>query len=333
MQKLNLNGKALRHLIALSCALVCLVGFSPIAKAATATFHFAQVGSSFSAALLGDDPLIGKEVISARIYLDVESFPGSDAANFFTDISFPIEPFPGNTNALVLLGVDLGWSGSGTFHYFEETTRFNGVFGAFRYGGETPGENFDGVILDTSRIEFDYLDDGGGELALESAVSRKTHERKGPFDVNLPLTGEVGVESRSGPGEIVFTFSNTVSLIGGATSSCGKVGKTRIDSGDAHMVTVDLREIPCNRDEVTVTLTGVTDEVGNILDNASVTFGVLFGDVNGNGTVDAVDSAAAREFQGKQVNSVNFRADLNLDGRINNRDFDLVKRFQGDRLP
>ncbi len=153
----------------------------------TATFTFAPVGSSFSAFLPSDSPLIGKQIVSARIYLDVESFEGSDAANFFTDISFPIVPDPGNTNALVLIGSDLGWSGSGTFHYFEETTGFNGVFVSARYGGETPGENFDGVLLNTSRIEFDYVSDGGEDLTLVSAASRKTHGHIGDFDLELPL--------------------------------------------------------------------------------------------------------------------------------------------------
>ena len=333
MQKMAFQAGSWRNLVALVCGLVCLTGSSPLARAATATFNFAQVGTSFSAALLGDDPLIGKEVTTARIYLDVEIFPGSDAANFFTDISFPIEPFPGNTNALVLTGSELGWSGAGTFHYFEETTRFNGIFAAFRYGGETPGENFDGMILSTSRIEFDYIDEGGGELSLESAVSRKTHDRKGAFDVDLPLDGAIGIESRTGPGEIVFTFNNAVSTVAGATSSCGQAGKPVIDPADAHVVTVQLREIPCNRDEATVTLAGVMDEDGNTLDAATVSFGVLFGDVNGDGRVDAADSAAARKFQGSQVNSGNFRADLDIDGRINNRDLDLVKRFRGDSLP
>jgi len=167
-----------RPLSVISAAVLLAVAAS--ASAETATFNFAQVGSSYSAVLFGDDPLVGKKITSARIYLDVESFPGSDAANFYTDNSFPIEPDPGNTNAIVLVGADLGWSGSGTFHYFEETTRFNGTFIAARYGGETTGENFDGTVLDTSRIEFDYIDDGG-DLSLQKVVSRKDHSQR--FDV------------------------------------------------------------------------------------------------------------------------------------------------------
>lgn len=127
------------------------------AYADTATFLFAQVGGSYLAFFPPDNPAIGKEVVSARIYLDVESFPGSDAANFFTDIAFPIQPFDGNENGFALLGDDAGWSGAGVFHYFEETTRFNGTFITTRFGAETPGEDFDGVILEGSRIEFDYV--------------------------------------------------------------------------------------------------------------------------------------------------------------------------------
>lgn len=127
---------------------------APAARAEVATFHFASVGQSYSAFMPSDDPLVGQEIVLARIYLDVESFAGSDAANFFTDISFPIEPLPGGTSALALTGADLGWSGAGTFHYFVETTDFNGVFIPRRYGAETPGFDFDGRILDGSRIEF-----------------------------------------------------------------------------------------------------------------------------------------------------------------------------------
>ena len=134
----------------------CIAAF-PASAVEKALFHFAPVGSSFLAFLPPDSPLIGKEIIAARIFLDVQSDPGSDAANFFTDIALPISPFPGNENFLALTGSDLGWSGSGTFHFFEETKRFNGVFVVARYGGETPGEGFDGALLETSRIEFDYL--------------------------------------------------------------------------------------------------------------------------------------------------------------------------------
>ena len=149
----------------LATCLVCIASSQAVAYQ-TATFHFAPLGSSFLAFLPPESLLVGHQIISARIFLDVQSDPGSDAANFFTDIVFPIDPFSGNENALALSGSDLGWSGDGTFHFFEETTRFNGIFVVARYGGETPGENFDGVLLETSRIEFDYVPELGGTILL-----------------------------------------------------------------------------------------------------------------------------------------------------------------------
>ena len=334
MNKQSRSNRFLPGIFAVSCA-AALLGISSNAKAATATFTFAQVGSSFSAFLPADDPRVGKEITSARIYLDVESFPGSDAANFFTDLSFPIDPFPGNENAIVLVGSDLGWSGSGTFHYFEETTRFNGTFVSARYGGETPGENFDGVVLDTSRIEFDYIDSGGGELTLGSAASRKTHGHIGTFDLDLPLSGEIGIESRSanGKSEILFQFNNNVTAVGSATTTCGKLGKISVDPADSHNVLVRLNEIVCDQTEVTVTVNAITDDQGHTLDSASVTFGVLFGDVTADRVVDRADIVAAHAVKGQRTDSSNFRADITADGGINPRDLNEVRNFQGDALP
>ena len=334
MNKPELKRGTARNLFRM-CCVAAFLGIAASVTAETATFTFAPVGSSFSAFLPGDSPLIGKQIVSARIYLDVESFEGSDAANFFTDISFPIVPDPGNTNALVLVGSDLGWSGSGTFHFFEETTGFNGVFVSARYGGETPGENFDGVILDTSRIEFDYISDGGEDLTLENAASRKTHGHIGDFDLELPLSGDVGIESRSGNGksEIVLTFNNNVTGFASASSTCGKLGKIMVDPTDAHSVLVRLNEVVCNQAVVTVALTGVTDDQGHTLDSASVTFGVLFGDVTADGVVDDADIAAARAVEGQRTNDSNFRADITADGGINFRDVGEAKKYQGNALP
>lgn len=332
MNTANVRRQLARKFVAAG-GLAAWLGFASIAHAETATFHFAAVGTSFSAALPADSPLIGGEITSTRIYLDVESFPGSDAANFFTDISFPIDPFPGNESALVLVGVDLGWSGSGTFHHFEETARFNGIFSPFRYGGETPGENFDGLILDSSRIEFDYIPAGGGDLALTAAASRKTHDGAGAFEVDLPLTGTTGIENRGGKGEIVFTFNNPVTGAGTATSTCGTIGNIKVDPNDAHNLLVKFDGAACDQSIVTVTVNDVTDDQGHSLDSASVSFASLFGDVTADGSVDQADRAAVRAAVGQVLDNFNFRADINTDGRINDRDIGHVKKYLGDKLP
>jgi hypothetical protein len=303
-----------------------VLGFVSIAKAETATFTFAPVGGSFSAFIPPDSPLVGKEIVTARIYLDVESFPGSDAANFYTDILFPLVPFPGNVNWLVLLGTDLGWSGSGTFHYFEETTRFNGIFGAYRYGGETPGDGFQGQVLDTSRIEFDYISAG---LTLESSASRKTG-RAGSFDISLP-----GVDDRSDrtPDAIVFTFNNNVTGADSATTSCGTVGSVSIDPDDSHKLLVTFNGATCNAQNVTVTATNVHDDQGNTLASAETTVGMLIGDVNGDGRVDSGDIDSIQGHRGERTNAGHFRNDINVDGHINNRDVHEARSHMGQSLP
>ena len=138
-------------------AVTCRLLSPAIATADTVTFYFAPLGNAYSAAMFADDPLVGKQITAARVYLEVESFAGSDAANFFTDIVLPIDPFPGNSSVLVLAGSNLNWSGAGLFSHLEQTTRFNGTFVARRYGAETPGEDFLGVMSD-GRIELDVPD-------------------------------------------------------------------------------------------------------------------------------------------------------------------------------
>src|SRR5262245_37429929 len=113
-----------RQAIAIHLAAAALAG---IANADFATFFFAPVGNSYSAFLPPDDPIVGQEIIEARIFLFVDVTAG-DAAEFSTDILFPIEPFPGNDGALALTGADLNWSGTGHFEHTETTDRFNGTF-------------------------------------------------------------------------------------------------------------------------------------------------------------------------------------------------------------
>lgn len=129
----------------------------------TRTFLFAGVGISYTAIVLPDDPIVGREIVETRITLDV-SVTAGDAANFATDIALPIEPFPGNQNVLALFGSDIGWSGLGEFSYTETTDRFNGEFISTLYGAETFGVG--GAILSGSRIEVDYIVPAPGSAAL-----------------------------------------------------------------------------------------------------------------------------------------------------------------------
>src|SRR5207248_2712916 len=94
---------------------------------------------------------------------------------------------------------------------------------------------------------------------LISAVSRRIHGNAGTFDVDLPLTGNPGIECRSGGAngdyEIVFKFANTLTNVGSASVSngAGSVASGNIDPNDAHNFVINLTGVT-NTQTITVTL-------------------------------------------------------------------------------
>lgn len=112
-----------------------------------------------------------------RIYLNVESFTGSDAASFATDIGFPIKPPAGDLFVLALTGAEMGWAGPGIFQYRFETKDFNGTFISLGYGAETFSPTFDGRVLEGSRIEF-VTTPGPGSTTVVAIASTVTLRRR-----------------------------------------------------------------------------------------------------------------------------------------------------------
>ena len=102
----------------------------------------------------------------------------------------------------------------------------------------------------------------GSSLSLLGAESVKE-----VFAIDLPLTGTPGVECRSGGPQstftIDFTFNNNLTGVGNVTTSCGTVASSTIDGTDPHRFIVDLAGVTCNEEDVTVTLTNVTDDQSN----------------------------------------------------------------------
>jgi hypothetical protein len=169
----------------------------------------------------------------------------------------------------------------------------------------------------------------GSGLVLTSAASVK-----GGFGIDLPLTGAPGIEDRSGGAkgayEIDFTFNNTISSVGTTTTTCGNVSKATITG---NQVAVTLIGVDCNAEDVTVTLTDVMDSQSNNLSSASVTMGLLLGDVDANGTVNTSDFILVKADQGAATDDTNFREDLNANGAIDRNDAKLVRRANGTSLP
>jgi hypothetical protein len=170
-----------------------------------------------------------------------------------------------------------------------------------------------------------------------SAKSELIHGAAGPFDIDLPLyagaTGPGrGVECRSGSGgsyTIIFNFTNSVTAVGGVTSTCGTA--TAAIGTDNHQVLVSLSASTCNAQYITVHLTNVSDGTNTI--SPAVTFGLLIGDTSGNGTVNAADVAQTKAQSGTAACPPNFREDVNSNGLINASDIALVKSNVGNSLP
>jgi hypothetical protein len=175
-------------------------------------------------------------------------------------------------------------------------------------------------------------------VQLNQAVSRKVHGSTGAFNVDLPLTGNPGIECRSGGANgdytLVFTFANTLTTVDSAnvTRGTGSVSSTSIDSDDAHHYIVNLTGVG-NAQHITVTLSNVTDSAGDSSAGISASMGVLVGDVTASGRVDAADVSLVRQQTLQPVTSSNFREDVNASGRIDAADVSIVRQQTLTSLP
>jgi plastocyanin len=166
----------------------------------------------------------------------------------------------------------------------------------------------------------------------QSAFSRKVHGGAGTFDIPLPLSGSVGVECRSGGAtndyQMIINFATSVTVGDAAvTSGTGSVSSFSVSGSQ---VTVNLTGVT-NVQRITVTLFNVND--GTHMGNVPVSMGVLVGDVNGNGAVNASDVSLTKSQVGQAVTGSNFHEDVNANGAISATDVALVKSDVGTALP
>jgi hypothetical protein len=163
---------------------------------------------------------------------------------------------------------------------------------------------------------------------LVSAASRLTHGGAGTFDVPMPLTGTSGVEDRGASTyNAVFNFNATVTS-----------GEVLVVSGTATVGTISF-----SGNTMTAQLTGVTAaevvtlRVQNINGDGrqygDVPFGFLTGDANASRRVDKPDRTEVQGQINQPVTGANFRDDLNVDGRIRNRDVQIVKVNKNHTIP
>jgi hypothetical protein len=166
-----------------------------------------------------------------------------------------------------------------------------------------------------------------------SVVSRKTHGTAGDFDIDLPITGNPGIECRSGGAsndyQVVVTFPNSVTFINAAiTSGTGTVANTNGSGTPA--VTLNLAGVT-NAQTITLTLSAVND--GTSVGDVGVRMGVLVGDVNASGVVTTGDTNLCKAQALQPVTNANFRNDINASGDITTGDVNLIKQNALSQLP
>ena len=164
-------------------------------------------------------------------------------------------------------------------------------------------------------------------------VSRKIHGSAGPFNIDLPLTGNPGIECRSGGAtndyQLVFTFASSVTFINAAVT--GGAGSVSGSGGSGTTtVTVNLTGVT-NVQRITVTLLGVNN--GTTTGDVGVQMGMLIGDTNNSGGVTAADVGQTKAQSGQAATAANFRTDVNASGSISAADIALVKSKSGTTLP
>jgi arylsulfate sulfotransferase len=199
----------------------------------------------------------------------------------------------------------------------------------YRYPTTNCGEAWNAIPLHLEATLFSTIIPVG-------AVSRKTHGSAGGFDIPLPLTGNAGVECRSGgPSgdyQVVVTFASPVTITTAAVApgggGTGSVSGTPVVSGS--QVTVNLTNVS-NVQTLAVNLMGVND--GSTTENISVPMGVLLGDTNGDHSVNSSDVSQVKSRSGQPVTISNFQQDVTANGSINGSDVSLVKSKSGSGIP
>jgi hypothetical protein len=188
-------------------------------------------------------------------------------------------------------------------------------------------------LTSTNNAEVDIT--LGGEPPPPGVVSRVTHTSLGDFDIILPQPpAPAGIECRSTGGDykMVFTFGNNLIGVAGVsvTSGTATIGASAIGP-NPNQYTVNLTGVS-NAQYLTVSLNNVTDSTGATGD-VTGRMGVLIGDVNASGRVDAADVSTVRQQTLQPVTSSNFREDINASGRIDAADVSIARQQTLTSLP
>jgi hypothetical protein len=183
------------------------------------------------------------------------------------------------------------------------------------------------------------------EVRVTAAVSRKTHGAAGDFDVVLPMSGNAGIECRSGgttgDHQLVLTFVAPVTVNGNpqaqVTTGIGEIGSGGVANGGVvsidstgTIVTVPLTNVS-NARRIAIRLFSVSD--GSHTTDITIPMAVLLGDTTANGAVNSSDIGQTQSQSGQAVTPTNFREDVTVNGSINSSDIAFVQSKSGTAIP
>jgi glucose/arabinose dehydrogenase len=222
----------------------------------------------------------------------------------------------------------------GGAHHLFDTTQFT-------HGSHIAGFHVTDTKGQTNRknVRFTIGSGGASPPTPLSAISRKVHGQAGTFDIHLPLTGNPGIECRSGGDtgdyQVVITFANPVTVNGNfqadVVAGTGSVGISGVANGgvvtvNGAVVTVPLTNV-ANAQRIAITLFDVHQ--GANAGDVTIPIDFLVGDSIGNRVVNASDVSQVKSGLGQIVNGSNFRRDVTANGAINSSDITLVKSKSG----
>jgi len=189
-------------------------------------------------------------------------------------------------------------------------------------------------VLTTAAFDRISITNGTAPVQV-SAASRMTHGAAGAFDLDLPLAGTTGIESRRGatPGTLSIRLVFDRPLASGAVAVTGGVATvsgTPTASGSA--LVVNLTGV-ADGQTVTLNATNVLSQGSTLPGTGKVTFRVLAADTNASGNVTTADAFKVQTNVNKPLAAENFNCDIDASGAIDATDFALTKAKLGTSVP
>jgi PKD repeat protein len=171
-------------------------------------------------------------------------------------------------------------------------------------------------------------------LPVQSIVSRKLHGQRA-FDIDLPASGNPGIECRyggtTGDFSIVYTFTTNITSVDSATLTGSGSVVSKVVGPNPNQVTVNLTGV-ANAQHLVLTMDGV-HAGSSVFNNVVARMDVLAGDTNADGNVNSADIGLTKSQSGAAVGGQNFREDVTHDDGINSADISFVKSRSGTSLP